>query len=55
MKQAALTTLANHIDLDWLREAYRRARKRRPDCSSFEKSERQWESRSGPRYGKIAR
>jgi RNA-directed DNA polymerase len=25
--QAALTTLAHHIDLDWLREAYRRTRK----------------------------
>jgi RNA-directed DNA polymerase len=27
MPQAALTTLAHHIDLDWLREAYRRTRK----------------------------
>src|SRR5690349_22269590 len=27
MPQAALTTLAYHIDLDWLREAYRRTRK----------------------------
>jgi retron-type reverse transcriptase len=27
MPQAALTTLAHHIDIDWLREAYRRARK----------------------------
>lgn len=27
MPQAALTTLARHIDLDWLREAYRRTRK----------------------------
>lgn len=26
MPQAALTTLAHHIDIDWLREAYRRAR-----------------------------
>ena len=25
--QAALTTLAHHIDIDWLREAYRRTRK----------------------------
>jgi retron-type reverse transcriptase len=25
--QAALTTLAHHIDIDWLREAYRRMRK----------------------------
>jgi RNA-directed DNA polymerase len=27
MPQAALTTLAHHIDIDWLREAYRRTRK----------------------------
>jgi group II intron reverse transcriptase/maturase len=27
MPQAALTTLAQHIDIDWLREAYRRTRK----------------------------
>lgn len=27
MLQAALTTLAHHIDIDWLREAYRRTRK----------------------------
>ena len=27
MPQVALTTLANHIDIDWLREAYRRTRK----------------------------
>ena len=27
MPQVALTTLAHHIDLDWLREAYRRTRK----------------------------
>jgi RNA-directed DNA polymerase len=27
MPQAALTTLAHHIDLDWLREAYRPTRK----------------------------
>jgi group II intron reverse transcriptase/maturase len=27
MPQAPLTTLAHHIDLDWLREAYRRTRK----------------------------
>jgi hypothetical protein len=27
MPQATLTTLAHHIDLDWLREAYRRTRK----------------------------
>jgi RNA-directed DNA polymerase len=27
MPQAALTTLAHHIDLDWLREAYRHTRK----------------------------
>ncbi len=27
MPQAALITLAHHIDLDWLREAYRRTRK----------------------------
>jgi RNA-directed DNA polymerase len=27
MPQAALTTLAQHIDVDWLREAYRRTRK----------------------------
>ena len=27
MPQAALTTLAHHIDLEWLREAYRRTRK----------------------------
>jgi group II intron reverse transcriptase/maturase len=27
MPQAVLTTLAHHIDLDWLREAYRRTRK----------------------------
>lgn len=27
MPQAALTTLAHHIDFDWLREAYRRTRK----------------------------
>jgi hypothetical protein len=26
MPQAALTTLAHNIDIDWLREAYRRAR-----------------------------
>jgi hypothetical protein len=25
--QAALTTLAHHIDIDWLKEAYRRTRK----------------------------
>ena len=27
MPQAALTTLAHYIDVDWLREAYRRTRK----------------------------
>jgi RNA-directed DNA polymerase len=27
MPQAALTTLAHHIDIDWLREAHRRTRK----------------------------
>ena len=27
MPKAALTTLAHHIDIDWLREAYRRTRK----------------------------
>jgi group II intron reverse transcriptase/maturase len=27
MPQAALTTLAHHIDIDWLRQAYRRTRK----------------------------
>ena len=27
MPQGALTTLAHHIDIDWLREAYRRTRK----------------------------
>ena len=27
MPQVALTTLAHHIDIDWLREAYRRTRK----------------------------
>jgi retron-type reverse transcriptase len=27
MPQAALTTLAQHIDIDWLREAHRRTRK----------------------------
>jgi len=27
MPQAALTTLAHHIDLEWLREAHRRTRK----------------------------
>jgi group II intron reverse transcriptase/maturase len=27
MPQVALTTLAHHVDLDWLREAYRRTRK----------------------------
>jgi RNA-directed DNA polymerase len=27
MPQAALTTLAHNIDIDWLREAYRRTRK----------------------------
>jgi len=27
MPQAALTTLAHHINIDWLREAYRRTRK----------------------------
>jgi len=27
MPQAALTTLAHYIDIDWLREAYRRTRK----------------------------
>ncbi len=27
MPQAALTTLAHHIDMDWLREAYSRTRK----------------------------
>ena len=27
MPQAALTTLAHHIDSGWLREAYRRTRK----------------------------
>src|SRR6516164_11561393 len=27
MPQAALTTLAHHIDVEWLREAYRRTRK----------------------------
>ena len=27
MPQAALTTLAHHIDIEWLREAYRRTRK----------------------------
>jgi RNA-directed DNA polymerase len=27
MPQAALTTLAHHIDIDWLREAYRHTRK----------------------------
>ena len=27
MPQVALTTLAHHIDLDWLREAYRRTRR----------------------------
>src|SRR5690349_7743707 len=27
MPQAALTTLAHHIDIDWLREGYRRTRK----------------------------
>jgi RNA-directed DNA polymerase len=27
MPQEALTTLAHHIDIDWLREAYRRTRK----------------------------
>ena len=27
MPQAAFTTLAHHIDIDWLREAYRRTRK----------------------------
>jgi group II intron reverse transcriptase/maturase len=27
MPQAAMTTLAHHIDIDWLREAYRRTRK----------------------------
>jgi hypothetical protein len=27
MPLAALTTLAHHIDIDWLREAYRRTRK----------------------------
>src|SRR6516225_10047776 len=27
MPQAALTTLTHHIDIDWLREAYRRTRK----------------------------
>src|SRR5215472_634138 len=27
MPRAALTTLAHHIDIDWLREAYRRTRK----------------------------
>jgi hypothetical protein len=27
MPQAALTTLAQHIDIDWLREAYQRTRK----------------------------
>ena len=27
MPQAALTTLAHHIDIDWLCEAYRRTRK----------------------------
>jgi group II intron reverse transcriptase/maturase len=27
MPQAALTTLAHHIEIDWLREAYRRTRK----------------------------
>ena len=27
MPQAALTTLAHHIDIDWLREAYRCTRK----------------------------
>src|SRR5215467_5274919 len=27
MPQAALTPLAHHIDIDWLREAYRRTRK----------------------------
>ena len=27
MPQAALTTLAHHIDIDWLHEAYRRTRK----------------------------
>ena len=29
MPQAVLTTLAHHIDIEWLREAYRRARKTR--------------------------
>ena len=27
MKDAALTTLAHHIDVEWLREAFRRTRK----------------------------
>ena len=27
MPDVALTTLAHHIDIDWLREAYRRTRK----------------------------
>jgi hypothetical protein len=27
MPQAALTTLAHHIDIEWLREAYRHTRK----------------------------
>jgi RNA-directed DNA polymerase len=27
MPQAALTTLAHYIDIDWLRQAYRRTRK----------------------------
>src|SRR5207302_7055264 len=30
MPQAALTTLAHHIDIDWLREAYRRTRRTEP-------------------------
>ena len=27
MPQAVLTTLSHHVDMDWLREAYRRTRK----------------------------